>query len=160
MVLESGTKSPELTPETKQQLVTKLGSLLHDEWRAPRKQPDGTFEPRIKGTKDEAWKTAHGKTEVDIANTSFADLPSDWQGENRAAAEVAMNEVFAAVESGGLLDAAFIEKASASVHEKWLERNGSWAPAEQKKPFAELSEEEKEKDRAQVKKAIEIYEAA
>ena len=160
MSVESGTRSPELTPEVKQQLVTKLGSLLHDEWRAPRKQADGSFEPRKKKTKDETWATAHGTSEVDIANTSFADLPSDWQGENRAAAEVAMNEVFSAVGSGGLLDAAFVEKASVAVHDKWLERNGAWAPAEQKKPFGELAEDEKEKDRAQVRKAIEIYEAA
>jgi hypothetical protein len=160
MSIDSGTRSPELTSEAKQQLVTKLGSLLHDEWRAPRKQADGSFEPRIKKTKDEAWKAAQGKEEVDIANTSFADLPADWQGENRAAAEVAMNQVFQAAESGKMLDKAFIEDASAAVHDKWLERNGSWAPAEQKKPFGELSEEEREKDRAQIRKAIEIFEAA
>lgn len=160
MPVESDARSPELTPEVKGQLVTKLGSLLHEEWRAPRKQADGTFEPRVKGTKDETWKAAQGKTEVDIANTSFADLPADWQGENLAAAEVAMNEVFSAVENGGLLNAAFVEKASAAVHNKWLKRNGAWAPAEQKKPFGELAEDEKEKDRAQVRKAIEIYEAA
>ncbi|KKP38225.1 MAG: hypothetical protein UR28_C0020G0034 [Candidatus Peregrinibacteria bacterium GW2011_GWF2_33_10] len=200
-------RSPELTPEIKQQLVTQLGSQLHDEWRAPRKisiqeidrqlmqaaednreaslaswgtqshQENSSralanelqtrrdylaglgskevFEPRIKATKDEAWKAARGVEKVDIANTSFADLPSDW----RAAAEVAMGELFRQVESGGLLDDSFVEQAAATVHDKWLERNGSWAPAEQNKPFEELSEEEKEKDRVQVRKAIELYEA-
>lgn len=148
------------SPEQKQQLVTELGSLLHDEWRAPRKKEDGSFEPRIKKTKDEAWKTAHGAEEVDIANTSFAELPTDWQGENRAAAEVAMNEVFRASEGGNNLDEAFVEKASAAVHDKWLERNGAWAPAEQNKPFGELSEDEKEKDRVQVRKAIEIFKSS
>jgi len=113
----------------------------------------------MKKTKDEAWKTAQGTDDVDIANTSFADLPSDWQGENRAAAEVAMGELFKQVESGGLLDDTFIEQAATAVHNKWLERNGSWAPPEQNKPFGELSEEEKEKDRVQVRKAIELYEA-
>lgn len=152
-------RSSELTPEVKQQLVTQLGSLLHDEWRAPRKQADGSFEPRMKTTKDEAWTAAHGTSEVDIANTSFANLPSDWQGENRAAAEVAMGELFRQVEAGGLLDGSFVEQAAAAVHDKWLERNGSWAPTEQNKPFGELSEEEKEKDRVQVRKAIELYEA-
>ena len=152
-------RSSELTPEVKQQLVTQLGSLLHDEWRAPRKQADGSFEPRMKTTKDETWAAAHGTSEVDIANTSFAELPSDWQGENRAAAEVAMGELFRQVEAGGLLDDSFVEQAAAAVHDKWLERNASWAPAEQNKPFGELSEEEKEKDRVQVRKAIELYEA-
>lgn len=159
MSVESGPRSPELTPEVKQKLVTQLGSLLHDEWRAPRKQADGSFTPRTKTTKDETWASAHGTNEVDIANTSFADLPSDWQGENRAAAEVAMGELFRQVENGGLLDDSFVEQAAAAIHDKWLERNGSWAPAEQNKPFGELSEEEKEKDRVQVRKAIELYEA-
>jgi len=69
-----------------------------------------------------------------------------------------MGEVFQAVEGGNLLDETFIEGASAEVHSKWLERNGEWAPEEQKKPYEELSEEEKDKDRAQIKKAIELYE--
>jgi hypothetical protein len=158
---EMGMGAPEQkTPEQKQQMVTKLGSLLHEEWRAPRKKEDGSFEPRVKKTKDEAWKAAHGAEEVDIANTSFAELPADWQGENRAAAEVAMNEVFRAAEGGQNLDKSFVEKASATVHDKWLERNGAWAPEEQKKPFEELAEEEKEKDRTQVRKAIEIFESS
>ena len=159
---EMGRGVPEpKTPEQKQQMVTELGSLLHDEWRAPRKIEDGTFEPRVKKTKDEAWRAAHGGAEeVDIANTSFAELPTDWQGENRAAAEVAMDEVFRAVEGGRDLDDSFIEEASASVHDKWLERNGAWAPEDQKKPFGELAEEEKEKDRVQVRKAIDIYQSS
>ncbi len=151
--------SQELTPEIKQELVTQLGTLLHDEWRAPRKQEDGSFEPKMKTTEDESWIATNGSDSVDIANTSFAELPSDWQGENRAAAEVAMGEVFQAVEGGNLLDETFIELASAEVHSKWLERNSERAPEEQKKPYEELSEEEKDKDRAQIKKAIELYEA-
>lgn len=158
---EMGGGMPEQkTPEKKQQMITELGSLLHDEWRAPRKKEDGSFEPRVKKTKDEVWVKDHGADEVDIANTSFAELPTDWQEENRVAAEVAMNEVFKTAEGGRALDGAFVEEASAVVHEKWIERNGEWAPAEQKKPFKELSEEEKEKDRAQIRKAIEIFESS
>lgn len=159
---DTGQGTPEQkSPEQKQQMVTELGSLLHDEWRAPRKKEDGTFEPRVKKTKDETWKAAHdGAEEVDIANTSFAELPADWQGENKVAAEVAMDQVFHAVESGRFLDDSFVEEASAVVHDKWLERNGAWAPEEQKKPFGELSEEEKEKDRAQLRKAIEVYKSS
>lgn len=167
MSIEKGGPTPEeigireTTPEQKQQMIIELGGLLHDEWRAPRQKEDGSFEPRVKGTKDENWSIAHGGAkEVDIANTSFAELPEDWQRENRAAAEVAMNEVFRAAGGGRALDDSFIEEASSVVHEKWLERNGEWAPEEQKKPFAELSEEEKEKDRAQVRKAIEIFGAS
>jgi len=71
-----------------------------------------------------------------------------------------MNAVFQATESGRALDESFVEEASAAVHDKWLERNGEWAPVEQKKPFGELAEEEKEKDRVQVRKAIGIFEAS
>jgi len=146
--------------EKKNNQISELGSLLHDEWRAPRKQEDGTFEPRMKNTKDLVWSEKHGTEEVDIANTDYANLPEDWKGENKISAEVAMEEIYKAVESGQELDTAFIENASDVMHVKWLERNGSWAPAEQNKPYAELSEEEKEKDRVIIRKGIEIYEAA
>ena len=75
--------------------------------------------------------------------------------------EVAVNVVLEAVEQGRPLDDNFIEEASAVVHEKWLERNSwvldpNYGNPDLAKPYAELSEEEKEKDRAQVRKAIEI----
>ena len=101
--------------------------MLHDEWRAPRKQEDGSFNPRIKKTKDKEWIKEHGTDEVDIANTPYAELPKDWQSENKAAAEVAISEVLTAVENGRELDDAFIEEASSLIHDKWLERNGQMA---------------------------------
>lgn len=141
----------------KEEMIVMLGSELHNEWREPRKQEDGSYEPRVKTTKDEEWIKEKGKNEVDIANTSFENLPKDWQGENRIAAEIAIEELLKAVDINRELDEEFIEDASNIIHEKWLERNGEWASEEQKKPYAELSEEEKDKDRAQVKKAIEIF---
>jgi len=142
---------------SKEEMITKLGSELHDEWRESRKQEDGSYEPRIKTTKDEDWINEKGANEVDIANTCFENLPRDWQGENRVAAEIAIEEVFRAVDMGTELDESFIEEASNVIHQKWLERNGEWASEELKKPYDELSEEEKDKDRAQIKKAIEIF---
>ncbi len=137
--------------------ITELGGQLHDEWRAPRKQEDGTFEPRIKTTKDQAWIEKNGTDQIDIANNSYENLPEDWKGENKASAEVAIPEIYKAISEGKELDDQFIEETSDIIHQKWLERNGSWAPAEQNKPYAELSEEEKEKDRAIVRKAVETY---
>jgi len=148
---------PEVRMEAiKQQLITEIGSKLHDEWRAPRIKEDGTFEPRVKNTKDEKWAAAHGSSEVDIANTAYAELPEDWKGENKISAEVAVGEIYKV--GGKNLNDAFVEKASAVMHVKWLERNAGWASEEQKKPFAELSEEEKEKDRVIVRKTVEIFE--
>ena len=80
--------------------IKSLGSQLHEEWRKPRYREDSKdYEPRIKKTKDEAWSQAHGgAVEVDIANTPYEGLPSEWQGENKISAEVAVTEGQKAVE--------------------------------------------------------------
>ena len=44
-----------------------------------------------------------------------------------------------------------VGRAASEIHDKWLERNGSWARDDQKVPFAQLSEEEKNKDRDQIR---------
>jgi len=54
------------------------------------------------------------------------------------------------------LDEACVEEASATMHERWLKRNGSWAPPEQQLPYEQLSEEEKEKDGVIVRKAVSL----
>ena len=81
----------------------------------------------------------------------------DWQQENIAASTVAMNEVFSAYEKGVKLDSAFIEQASEKVHIEWLKRNSEWAQENQKLPYAQLIEEEKDKDRLHVLKGIEVF---
>jgi len=171
---QSSVHEGEETPEQKKErLIKQLASLLHDEWRAPRKKDDGTFEPRIKvfakTEKGEKWfdenkvpSEAQELKKQDIANTPFESLDPDWQYENGAAAEVAINEIFKAVENNQSFNDAFIEEASAVVHDKWLERNNwvynpDYGNPDLAKPYKELSEEEKEKDRAQIKKAIDIY---
>lgn len=157
---ENASFKERLTPENRQKMqnqIADLGSLLHDEWRLTRKLEDGTFDPRVETTKDEDWILAHGTDQVDIANNFYSDLPIDWQGENKASAEVVVGEVWRAAAEGHQLDESFIEETSLIIHDKWLERNGSLASEEQKKPYVELSEEEKEKDRAIVRKAIEMY---
>jgi hypothetical protein len=45
---------------------------------------------------------------------------------------------------------------AAQVHEKWLERNGRWAPEPQKLSYAELSEQDKEEDRKHVRLAASV----
>lgn len=138
--------------------IKSLGGQLHEEWRKPRwREESKDYEPRVKKTKDQEWSGTHnGAIEVDIANTPYEDLPSEWQGENKISAEIAVTEVERVIETGVPLDESFIEAASSTLHDKWLERNGSWAPPEQNKPYSELSEEEKEKDRVIIRKAIEI----
>jgi len=143
--------------ETEQRIIN-LGSELHDIWRKSRWQEETKdYEPRIKKTADQAWSQAHGgAVEVDIANTLYAELPNDWQAENKASAEVAVTEVEKALKSAIALDESFVESASSVLHDKWMERNRSWAPSEQNKPYSELTEEEKEKDRVIIRQAIKV----
>lgn len=134
-------------------MILEVASAGHEDWLKEYRAQNGS-KPRIKKTTDPAF-LARGIKEVDIASLSYEGLPTDWQAENKAAAEVAVDCVLAAVDQDVALDEAFIETASAVQHEKWLERNGAWAPENQKLPYADLSEEEKEKDRFFVRRAIE-----
>ena len=156
-VNETNTLGQTISESQKQELIIGLASVLHEEWRNNRLLPDGTYQPRLKTTTDNNWINKNNTDQVDIANTSFTSLPMDWQQENTAAATVAMNEVFSAYEKGVKLDRAFIEKASEQVHIEWLVRNSEWAPENQKLPYAQLTEEEKDKDRLHVLKAIEVF---
>ena len=51
------------------------------------------YEPRWMTTTDNAWIKLQGSDQVDIANTAYPDLPSDWQAENLAAAARALSPV-------------------------------------------------------------------
>lgn len=144
----------------KELLSYSMGSDLHEVWRAGRKLEDGTYEPRIKKTKDKAYIDAHGgNNEVDIANLSFAELPSDWQFENLEAAKVAINQVYDVMMGDTPVTKEQIEAMSSVVHDEWLKRN-SWVfdleygNPDQAKPYQELSAEEKAKDRNQIKEAM------
>lgn len=140
-----------------ERIIASVARELHDEWRQSRWiEESGNYDSKVEKTKDLEWSRKNkGATEVDIANTSYEDLPSDWQVEGKASAEVAITEVEAAMREGRQLDDAFIEEASSALHDKWLERNGSSMSPDQNKPYSELAEEEKEKDRVIIRKAIE-----
>lgn len=126
-------------PSARERVSESVATRLHDAWRAPRALADGSFEPRMK---DDG---AGGQ--VDIANTDYADLPPRWQAENAAAAAGAIQAV-----SENPRD---LEAAASAVHDDWLSRNGEWAEPEQKLPYEQLSEVEKEKDRVVVHAARE-----
>ncbi|MEI7511958.1 MAG: hypothetical protein WCK01_00660 [Candidatus Uhrbacteria bacterium] len=156
MSFESPIPNKEKEESVKDKLVARLGGELHEEWKKGWRATHGD-EPRMKKTKDSNWISRHkGAVELDIASTDYKDLPNEWQHENKASAEIAVEQTMKAVEAGEDLDEAFIERASSVLHDKWLERNGSWAPAEQKLPYSELSEEEKEKDRVIIRSAVNL----
>jgi hypothetical protein len=140
--------------------VATIAGHLHDTWRSPRALEDGTYEPRIKPTTDQAWIESHGTDQVDIANTSYEELPSDWQLENKESAAAALMAVYKIAfygegrygERNFLSFKHFVEWASSEVHDAWLDRSGQGAPPEQNLPYEKLSDDEKEKDRAIVQK--------
>lgn len=128
--------------QQRQEKIIKLAELMHEKWREARKNEDGSYEPRIKETKDASWMEKHdGKSEVDIANTDFQKLPMDWQEENMLSAKVAIEK---------------IEEVLYIIHDKWLDRNDQHAEDRQKVQYSRLSEEEKGKDIAILDEAIEI----
>ena len=157
-LVEKVSKRLEAERIAKRKISISMASDLHEAWRKTRLRPEGGYEPRIKKTKDQKWINEHGTDEVDIANCTFSQLPSDWQYENLAAATVAVDEVYDDITSGRKITKEKIEEMSSNVHEAWLERN-SWVfdpeygNPDQAKPYEELSEEEKAKDRVQIMQA-------
>ena len=143
----------------KEALSYSLGSDLHEAWRAPRKLEDGTFESRMKKSKDEDWNKAHGTDDVDIANTSFKDLPSNWQYENLEAARVCIELVFDKVVNGEVITDDELIQMATKIHDEWLKRNNwvydtQYGDPKLAVPFAELSADEQAKDVAQIEPAV------
>lgn len=142
--------------------INTLASALHEQWRETRKQDNGSYESRIKSTSDEAWIASHdGATEVDIANTSYEDLPVDWQEENHTAAQVAIDVMLPRHSDATMYSNLSVESSTRSevgnaIHDAWLSRN-EWARGgELGVPFDELPKDEQDKDIAQAKLAAKI----
>lgn len=145
----------ELSAEQQEQVKT-LGSAFHEQWRQTRLNEDGSFEPRVKGTSDKNWVEAHGTDQVDIANTSFAELPADWQAENAAAAETVVRIVAEYPDGVDLSDTDTAIAIGEKIHSAWLSRN-EWAKdGELGVSFLDLPPNEQDKDLAQMKTAIEL----
>jgi hypothetical protein len=146
------------TEKKEDEKINMLAALIHETWRGRRSGGSmGGREPRWEETKDADWTLAHhGETKVDLANTDFDALPGDWQKENRESAAFALDEVARAVKDGVVLDDAFIESAGARLHQRWASGTAGDILPGQAVSFGDLSEEEKEKDRAIIRKAIEI----
>lgn len=146
----------------KQQLITKVGSAFHEQWRETRRTEDGSFEPREKSTSDQAWIEVNGTDVVDIANTSYEDLPEDWKGENKAAAEFVVGLREELTEAGvidDLEDAGVREHIGDEIHNAWLGRN-EWAKdGDLGVQFTELPVDEQEKDLDQYRTLLAVLEA-
>lgn len=133
---------------------------LHKQWRDAYQAQNGEGAERWKPMKPESveWVNKKGNVpsvalregekgpEINIAALDNNMLPPQFSSENTASAAGAIK----AIKENKNAD---IDSLAAIVHEQWLDRNGSWAAEELKKPYAELAEAEKEKDRIVVKVA-------
>lgn len=144
--------------DVREALAYSLGADLHASWRKTYAKEntleDGTVKPRMKKTIDKRWIEEHGTDMVDIANTVFAELPTDWQGENLEAAKVAVDLVFGKMMAGQEITEEVLQRLSAIVHEKWLERNEYARSGELGVPYEQLPPEEQEKDTVQLRAAM------
>jgi len=144
--------------------VENVASQLHQQWREGRKNPDGTYEPRWKKVKDNAFietvlatknlpaniKVVDGEVQLDIANTSFDDLCLDYQIENFEAAQIALEVAkikYTRAEAG---------KVGKIIHDEWLERNGWAKGSDLDVEFEELIFSEKVKDLIQYEIAKDV----
>jgi hypothetical protein len=142
--------------------ISEAADQIHDEWRQEYRAANGD-KPRWKplNAASEAWinemrqtrqdapvpETAlrtnpqTGKKEIDIAGLPNRLLPPQHSGENTAAAAGAIEAIIASPDAD-------LEAIAATLHDQWVARNSSWVPDNMKVPYAELPENEKEKDRA------------
>ena len=128
--------------------VDMLASKLHKNWQDGYRAGEAA-----KGNENPTRMKDDGMGgQVDILNTSYAELPPKWQAENKSQAESAIKLVAQNMDSA--MDK--IEELAAQVHEQWLSRN-SWAKdGPLGVSYAELPEEEKQKDRDVIIAAHEI----
>lgn len=160
-----GWKSRELSVMNMQEKVLEeasnaLGSEFHEEWRKTRLDDEGNFEPRVKETKDAAWIEANGTDQVDIANSTFDQLPEDWKAENKAAADVVVGVMVARNGEVNLADEATRNEVGGIVHDAWLSRNEWAAGGDLDKPFDQLPLDEQAKDISQVEVAQRVFEVS
>lgn len=149
------------TPEARELATQSLGSEFHERWRQDwHEQNEQKEEPedgRPKKTTDTAWINKNGTDIVDIANTSFEDLPTDWQAENAAAAEVVVGIIDSLDGDVDLGNDEVREQVGSMVHDAWLERNAWARGGKLDVPFSELPKEEQDKDIAQMETALELF---
>jgi len=99
----------------------------------------------------------NGTDQVDIANTAYDGLPSDWQAENKAASEVVVGMM---MDKDAQIDLENPEQRSSVgsiIHAAWMSRN-PWAKGgELDVPFDQLPPAEQAKDIDQVVIAQQVF---
>ena len=144
-----------------QELTEKLACAFHENWRQKRTTKDGTIFPRWKIVEDEKFlkklnkkdlpknlRIVNGVVEIDIANTHYNNLTSDWQEENKNAAKIVLKII-----QNGITDP---KEIGSIIHKERLTRHTWQKGTALDVPFEKLPKIEKEKDLDQYRIAIKI----
>ncbi len=159
----------------------RLSALLHGEWRKElqagfvRNGQEANTE-RLRPSKDKtgeadvAWfaaQEANGtQFPIDDAgnklvntNAAYEDLPPSWQQANIGAARFVTEYVADSINTGAHMGEEYVEQAASAVHDNWM-RDNEWDKENRPElfvPYGDLTEDEKQKDRAQVFTAMQEF---
>lgn len=149
--------------------LKRIKSTADSNWAEPKieegEKPKWKEKPRQLQKGDQGYDPNVRKWEVDIL-TDFASLPENWREDNFEAAKIVVSLVTEEINSMGedaTFGAEFTELASEAIHDAFLDRRrktGEPIDPNQDKPYADLTEEEKDKDRRQVAVAIQYMREA
>ena len=95
----------------------ELANKLHEYWRELKKLAEGSYELCFEPTTDRNWKKLNKAESVDLANTEYSKLPTDWKKEYNVIAEAAINSL--SFNPDGKAD---IEKTSVLIHKSCLKK--------------------------------------
>lgn len=140
-----------------------VSGKLHDAWQKdrPKTVRDGIeiYEPMFKEVKDEKFIAEHtedtetikhkdGKVLIDMANTSFEDLPLNLQKEN---IETSISLARTYKQNMYDFDKINVEIMASKFHTSWMKRNPmEKSNAHQHVPYEQLSQEDKNRNLKQV----------
>lgn len=125
-------------------LAHSIARELHRSWqeRSPLTNSGG---PR-----QSVFTTSKDGEKVDLANTSYDDLPEDLREENYESAKSVIDAISRSKDYGGSEDL-FVP---AAIHKSWMERNSDDDRNELKVSYRDLNDTEKAKDLNLLKKAL------
>lgn len=160
--------------EERAHFIDSLVPLFHRDWQKHsgftdrwRKFSKDQYRPGEEERDDELWarlscegryvRMKDGVREIDIQNVDPEDLSLKWVEENRASAVFVVDTFLINGTSVDLLNLPeFLHLGGASVHERWLIRNGD-ATGEQAWKFSKMGRKEQDKDIALPVIAFEEY---
>lgn len=153
------------------ELVNKIASCFHEDWRQIKKNKDGTFKSSWKAVKDYKFERNYIKylknggtelsylrfnkeseLEIDIANCEYKNLSKDWQKENLEAAKVVL-KILIQEQKGKVFT---FEEVGHIIHEEWRKRNKPSQNSRLNTLFINLDLEDQDKDLRQYFVAKEV----